>query len=103
MTSERTIYDEMIDNLENKIRQLNQNIKKLNEENTSLRKDIDATIKSMADTPWNEQAEARNDVRYYEGMIEINDKMIKMYQTQIQDLQDDIQQAINLQKPEKNR
>ena len=103
MTSERTIYDEMIDNLENKIRQLNQNIKKLNEENTVLRKDIDATIKSMADTPWNEQAEARNDVRYYEGMIEINDKMIKMYQTQIQDLQDDIQQAINLQKPEKNR
>lgn len=103
MTVERTIYDEMIDNLENKIRQLNQNIKKLNEENTVLRKDIDATIKSMADTPWNEQAEARNDVRYYEGMIEINDKMIKMYQTQIQDLQDDIQQAINLQKPGKNR
>ena len=103
MTVERTIYDEMTDNLENKIRQLNQNIKKLNEENTVLRKDIDATIKSMADTPWNEQAEARNDVRYYEGMIEINDKMIKMYQTQIQDLQDDIQQAINLQKPEKNR
>ena len=103
MTKEPTIFDEMIDNAERKIRRLQQSIDELQRANAALRRDIDSTSKSLAESPWNEKAEARDDIRYYEGEISVNNKLIEEYLIQIQDLQGEIQESMKLKNPGKKR
>jgi len=103
MKAQRTIYDEGIDNLQAEILKLQKEIDKLNHENSGLRKDIEATTKSLADTPWNEQAESRDDIRYYEASIATNDKIIKKNLERIESLKEDIQEHIKLKNPKKER
>ena len=103
MVKEPTIFDEILENLENKIRTLRQDMDKLHAENDTWRKEIDATVKSMDSLPWNEQAEARNDIHYYEGIIRVNEKMIEKCREQIQDLQHEIQENMKLKNPGKER
>ena len=101
MVRQKTIFEEGIDNLQAQITKLQKEIDKLNNENSGLRKDIDATMKSLANTPWNEQAEARDDIRYYEASIATNDKIIKKNLERIENLRDEIQEHMKLKNPER--
>lgn len=65
---------------------LKQQIAILEQKNQELERTADSTRASMADAPWNEQTESRNEIREYEQEIRENNEKIEELKKQIQEM-----------------
>ena len=105
MIQNSTIFDEMIHNAETEIRALRQKIEELKREDDRLCKSIEdsrAWLK-LPNIPWNEKAETEADIRYDETIRQQNWELIKKYESDIKEIQTQIQQAIKMQNSGKRK
>ena len=96
MAKDPTIFDQARYNLEQKIKERQQQIDILERANEELQAEIDATNKAMDRMPWNDRVDANNDIHDAETKIRANNEDIKKYTDEIRAFEQEIGEHMKL-------